>query len=259
MKYKLTIEYDGTRFSGWQVQGDSEIRTVQGEIEGALEVLVSSENKKLNLDCETKIITSVSGRTDAGVSARGQVVSLSLDPRLGIEPRRLREALEGITSRDVVVKDAEMVPDDFDARFSPHHKCYQYRMLLRDQGAGLYQNRVCRVGTRLDVKSMILASRYFVGQHDFSSFRASDCCATSTVRTILHCDLTREGELLVLTVLGTGFLKQMIRIMVGTLLEVGYGRMNYQQISEIISAKDRKLAGPTALPEGLCLEWVKYD
>jgi tRNA pseudouridine38-40 synthase len=261
MKYKLTIEYDGMAFSGWQAQvrGGEGIRTVQEELENALTVFVASENKKQNLDCETKIPVVSSGRTDAGVSARGQVVSLALDSKLRIEAGRLREALEGITSRDIVIKDVEIVEDDFDARFSPHHKCYQYRMLLRNSGVGLYKNRVCRVGTRLDVQSMILATKYFVGQHDFSSFRACDCNATSTIRTILRCELTREGELLVLTVLGTGFLKQMIRIMVGTLLEVGHGRINYQQIPEIISAKDRKLAGVTALPEGLTLEWVKYD
>lgn len=257
MKVKLTVEYQGDPFSGWQSQPGK--LTVQGELERAFRVYLESQAKKTGAVGETAVSITGSGRTDAGVHARGQVASFTWPEGFVFDAWSLLPAINGITIPELVVLSIEQAPDDFDARHTPHLKRYSYTLLLRDYFDGMYRGKGWRVGTRLDLAAMITAARLFVGQHDFSSFRAKDCTAKSTVRTVLLSEITRvsRDELLYI-VHGCGFLKQMIRILTGTLVRVGEGRLGVSDIPRIIEARDRALAGETAPAHGLTLDWVRY-
>ncbi len=262
MKVRLTLEYIGESFSGWQTQaGPSEIRTVQAELERAITVFLGSEAKKLGMVLENAgaFHLQASGRTDSGVHARGQVVSFSWPTDIPFDELRLRSALNGITGPEIYVHHAERVDDAFDARFTPHIKCYTYRMLLGRRRSCYDLGRAWSIGDeRLDLAAMIRAAKALRGKHDFSSFRAPDCTASTTERTLLASELVRlSHEELVYFVQGTGFLKQMIRIIVGTLVEIGRGKIA-TEMSELLDARNRSRVGPTAPPSGLTLEWVRY-
>ncbi len=261
MKIKIIIEYAGDSFAGWQKQPGQ--RTVQGELETALEVYLKAEIKRLELDFSlnkaTTIETTASGRTDSGVHAKGQVVSFRWPEEIDIDTRQFVFSLNGITDSKITILSAEIVSDDFDARRSPHVKCYTYTLLLKHRRSSLYEERAWCVDGELDIPAMIKAARCFVGDHDFSSFRAKDCVASTTIRSLLLSEISRLDKYhLVYTVHGKGFLKQMIRTMIGTLVEVGRGQRNPESIQELLLAKDRTLAGKTAPAQGLTLEWVKY-
>src|SRR5262249_41174768 len=151
-----------------------------------------------------------------------------------------------------------LTDESFDARFSPHLKCYSYRLLLRPGREGLLHNRAWAAGRGLNISEMIRAARYFCGKHDFQSFRATDCTASSTERTILVSEMSRTGEEeLVYVIHGSGFLKQMVRIIVGTLVEIGSEGRSAEEVPKILAARDRSLAGQTAPARGLTLEWVR--
>lgn len=258
MKVKLTLEYDGAEFSGWQYQPG--IATVQGELEKALRCYLQSLAKQQGAELSSVPRITGSGRTDAGVHARGQVASFAWPAGITFDGFRLVGALNGISPPGLCVLAAAEEGDLFDARRSAHTKCYSYQLLLRTAGDGLYRGRAWPVGKSLDIPQMIAAAAYFQGDHDFSSFRAADCDAQSTVRTVVLSQLTRGAEdSLVYTIQGKGFLKQMVRTIAGTLVEVGRGRLEAGQIPEIIAARDRNRAGPTAPACGLFLEWVKYS
>jgi len=257
MKIKLVLEYSGEGFSGWQRQQDQ--RTIQGEIESAIRIFIRSQRKILGL-AETEQFPDVtgSGRTDAGVHALGQVASFVWPEELPADCYRMYSALNGILPPEIVVKEITPQPDAFDARFSRHVKRYSYHLLLRSVGTGFYRERAWCVG-QLDIARMAEAARVLVGQHDFSSFRAIDCAATSTERTILVSEISRvSAEEVIYVAHGKGFLKQMIRIIVGTLTEIGAGRLTVADLQRILAAKDRSLAGPTAPARGLVLDWVRY-
>ncbi len=257
MKVKLTLEYSGEPFAGWQTQPG--LLTVQSDLERSLQVMFASWAKKQNVAWDKAVAITGSGRTDAGVHARGQVASFSWPEEFNFDPRLVLNSLNGISVPELIIRRVESADDGFDARFSPHAKCYQYRLLLRDQREGLEAGRVWGVGSRLDVRAMIEAAKLFGGQHDFSSFRASDCTAKSTERTILLSEITRvSDEEVVFTAHGKGFLKQMIRIMVGTLVDVGKGKLTIADVQRILDSRNRSLAGQTAPACGLTLEWVRY-
>lgn len=261
MKIQLVVEYPGHAFSGWQAQvNQPELRTVQGELERALQIFFLSEAKKNGVvfSSDERILVIGSGRTDAGVHALGQVASFAWPVQFAFDAERLRAALNGITMPELVIHQVQEQDDGFDARFAQHEKCYVYRLMLRDTRAGYFQGRVWCVYP-LKVAPMIEAARRFCGQHDFSSFRAKDCTASSTIRTLIISELTRvSNDELQYWVQGKGFLKQMIRIIVGTLVEVGRGKLSVDDISRIIAARDRGLAGPSAPACGLTLRWVRY-
>lgn len=257
MKVKLTLEYNGLAFCGFQTQDN--LLTVQGELERALTLYLGSISKRSSVEIPGRITVTGSGRTDAGVHAKGQVVSFHWPETLAFNAKRLVEALNGITTRALVIRHAQEATESFDARLSPHVKCYCYSLLLRNT-SGFYEGRCWPVGEQLDIRTMIAAAKHLVGQHDFSSFRARDCTAQSTVRTLLLSELFRSSrDRLQYTVYGKGFLKQMIRIIVGTLVEIGRGRMTIKDFEGLLLAGDRSRAGPTAPAKGLVLEWVKYD
>jgi tRNA pseudouridine38-40 synthase len=262
MNLRLVVEYDGSEFSGWQRQEN--VTSIQGELENALRVFLEGEYKKQGVKISSAeylsgILVNGSGRTDAGVHAMAQTANVVLEDDLELDVERVRSALNGITPSSIVVRSIDKAAAGFDARLSPHIKCYCYRFCLRREFIGLLGRSAWCVGKDLDIASMIYAAREFSGKHDFSSFRASDCTARSTYRTILSSEIVRcDSGLLEFRIIGKGFLKQMVRIMAGTLLDVGRGQRSVANVRELLILGDRGKAGMTAPPHALTLEWMTY-
>jgi len=241
---KITLEYDGTRFYGWQVQPAR--RTVQAEVERALRVLLRQT-----------VRVRVAGRTDAGVHALAQVCSVRTDVDLPTE--RILRGLNGILPRDVAVHAVEEVPAGFDPRFSAVGKRYRYRILNRRGRPVLQRHRCWHLWDPLDGPRMQDALQRLTGTHDFSAFRAADCPNKQPVKTLQTAALDLDKEpYLEMTLVADGFLKQMARIIVGTVVEVGTGRRSAEEMTDILRSKDRRRAGRTAPPQGLFLVEVMY-
>lgn len=253
---RLVVEYNGRNFSGWQVQPG--VRTVQGELHRALETVL---HVKLPLPVS-------SGRTDAGVSARRQVVCVR--PPLGESEfcmtgrsfsdlaYRILVGVGSILKSDLAVLRVDEVGDEFHPIGDVVQKQYSYTAWNHPSPPALQFGFCSHVTARVDLEKMRQAASVLVGRHDFSSFRATRCSAKSPVREVFGIDIEQEGESLVLRFRGKGFLKQMVRNMVGTLFEIGRGAMGERTMEEILHGKDRSLAGPTAEPWGLMLDWVEY-
>jgi tRNA pseudouridine38-40 synthase len=258
MKIRMLLEYDGAGFSGWQFQPG--LRTIQGELEKALLGYQKALVKRAGMAAdEWSLSLTGSGRTDAGVHARGQVASFFWPDELGVELSRMRAALNGILPRDIAVLELSPEALSFDARRSHHRKCYSYALAPGKRKSPLERGR-CWHLPELNIPAMIEGAAYFRGTHDFSSFRDSDCCSSSTVRTVLSSEVSRSGtQLLTYSIVGWGFLKQMVRIIVGSLVQVGQERLSPEEIPKILKARNRRLAGPTAPAHGLVLEWVEYE
>ncbi len=246
MRYKLTIEYDGTSLLGWQRQLDGP--SVQQYLE---EILA-----KLN-GFHREIVSA--GRTDAGVHALGQVAHIDLEREM--EPWKIREAFNGnlqAAEVPVSVLDVEAVDDNFNARFSAKKRAYIYRILNRRAPSPLLRNRVWWVPRPLDIELMRQGAKYLLGHHDFSSFRAAACQAKSPVKTLDKLDISRQGEEVIFNVEARSFLHHQVRNFVGTLKLVGEGRLTPEDVKHILEAKDRSAAGPTAPASGLYLAKVEY-
>lgn len=241
---KLTIEYDGTDFVGWQRQPNG--RSVQEVLEAALASLL-----------EEPVAITGSGRTDSGVHANGQVASLRTQRDLPLIA--FRRGLNGILPPDVAIVAAEEAPEGFDARRSASGKRYVYRISNRRERSPLRRRTHWEVFPALDVEAMRRAAALLVGRHDFSAFRASNCHARTTVRKIRRLEVVRlqEDELLIVAE-ATAFLKQMVRTIVGTLVEVGLGKREPHSIAAVLESRDRRQAGRTAPPQGLALDEVFY-
>lgn len=242
-RIKLTIEYDGAAFSGYQVQPGK--RTIQGELESALRSVFNSD-----------VATFASGRTDAGVHALGAVVHF--DPPKEISPFRLMGGLNAFLPDDVKVVACEEVGEDFDARFDPKRKMYGYRFYLSRCELPLLRGRALRVNENIDVERMREAAKVFVGEHDFKSFVARKSGKTNFVRTIYSADIVAVERGYMLVISGNGFLYNMVRIIMGTLLAVGQHRLAKEDVERIMESKDRRLAGKTAPACGLYLLSVEY-
>lgn len=240
---KLTIEYDGTNFSGWQVQKDK--RTIEQEIEMALAKILKEE---------VKIIGS--GRTDAGVHAMGQVANFNTDK--SIKPEELLYALNTLLPFDVVVTNVEEVHNEFNARITAKAKHYRYVINNAKFPSALNANREYHFKYFLDVESMQLAANDLKGKHDFKAFMAAGSTVKDTIREIYDINVTRLGSRVVIDVIGNGFLYNMVRIIVGTLLDVGSGRSDICVVKNMIETGDRNLGGRTVGPEGLYLVEVRY-
>lgn len=236
--------------SGWQFQKNSQ--TVQAKIENAIRVFLS---KSLDSDFEVRL--HASGRTDSGVRARMQVAHFDLPLNLQVDPNRFVFSVNSILKELISIYSLEEVSFDFDARRTPHLKTYRYHFLVSEFDKNSHKNTSFWISS-VDIKSMINASKYLQGKHDFSAFRASDCSAKTSTRIIKSIEFDREGDLLILSVVGNGFLKQMIRIIAGTLLEVGQGKKTAEEVEEILKSRDRLKAGPTAPAKGLELYKVEY-
>lgn len=239
------MAYDGTHFSGYQVQ--PERRTVQGVVEQAL--------RKLHKGMEVKIVAS--GRTDSGVHARGQVIHFSSD--LPIPVDRWPKALNAMLPDDVRICRAEQVADSFHARYDAHRKEYRYRLLTRQEPDIFRRFYTLHVQTPLDTERMQAAGRLLVGTHNFSSFCAADTAVKSKTRTIYRLDIAVHGDETEIRVIGNGFLYQMVRIIVGTLLDVGNCTFPPEQVAVILAAVDRQMASRTAPACGLTLWNVQYN
>lgn len=279
-RYRLTIAYDGTDFSGWQRQAPGqnpdeaggeeapdEPRTVQGVVQSVARRVVREP-----------VVLKGASRTDAGVHARGQVAAFTCSdegwPRdRGVD--RLARALNGKLPPDVCIVGVEDVtrPEGvpaFDPVGEARAKAYSYTIHAMGMGEGslgvrpVFDRRfVTLVWERLDLEAMARAAERFVGEHDFAAFAAAGHGRLTTVRTILSCGVTDEGERdggrrVRLDVVGTGFLYNMVRIMAGTIVEAGAGRLRPEAIDDVLRSGDRRNAGPTLGPEGLCLEWIRY-
>ena len=273
MKILLTLEYNGAAFSGWQKQEN--MLTVQGELERAVNLYFNALAKKsrlLHIDNSSDdgssdvtvpyISIQGSGRTDAGVHAEGQCADFAVPDGVNFELKRIAVALNGIVDKNIVVHQASVVDDNFNSRLTPHSKCYSYKFLLQRERPVLDKGFGWNVGNKLNIKAMLEAAKLFNGSHDFRAFRASDCNSTTTVRWIEKSELVRIDEtVLQYFVVGRGFLKQMVRIIAGTLVDVGRGKISVQQVGKLLEnggELERKHAGETAPAGGLCLEWVRY-
>lgn len=246
VRYKAAIAYDGTNFSGFQRQPNG--RTVEEELEKTLTKMADGQ----------VIPVFGSGRTDAGVHALGQVIHFDYPQERPLE--RMRYALDTQTPEDIAVKKVEIVPESFHARYQVHEKTYEFHVDIGKPRSPFRRHYASYYPYPLELDKIRQALPDLLGTHDFTSFCASGSSADSKVRTIYQADMQVNEALdeLVFIFRGDGFLYKMIRIMVGTLLKIGNGRLAPDSIPAIIEAKDRNLAGPTAHPEGLYLAEVKY-
>lgn len=240
---KLTVEYDGTNYHGWQIQANGE--SIQAVLERAVSTFCGSFTR-----------VSGSGRTDAGVHALGQVASFATDKAL--TAYRIRRALNALTPDDVNVKDVEIVADSFDARRDARSRMYEYHILNRPTRSPFFLRRAWHLHRPLNIEAMRAAIPCLLGEHDFSSFRAAGCDAAHAIRCIFRTELEPRGELLVYSVEATAFLRHMVRNIVGTLVEVGQGSRTVESFHQLLERRDRSSAGETAPAHGLYLVEVKY-
>lgn len=241
--YRAVVEYDGTNFCGLQFQ--PELRTIAGELERVLSMLFAEPVK-----------ISAAGRTDAGVHASGQVISFTSER---VFPHgRLALALNGHLARDVSVRHAAIVPDGFSARFDAVARTYEYRIINRPMPSALERRFAHHVHRAFDVDLARGAAHSLIGEHDFVAFCSVLPERGGTIRQIHAVDVERSGDRVLLRISGSGFLHRMVRITVGTLVEIATGRRDPNDIPDIIASKDRKRAGYTAPAEGLCLVGVRY-
>ncbi|MGE0549420.1 MAG: tRNA pseudouridine(38-40) synthase TruA [Kofleriaceae bacterium] len=242
---RLVVEYDGSALCGWQRQANAP--TVQQHLEEAASKL---------FDHEIKILGA--SRTDAGVHARGQVACLRTEKQIPLHG--IRRGLNSLLPETIAIRSAEDVPDEFHPRFSATGKHYRYTLFTRADRSPRWRDRAWHHPDPLEVEAMRSAASALVGEHDFSAFRAAGCTARTTTRYIERIELTPgEPDILLVDVHGNAFLRNMVRIIVGTLTEVGTGSRSAGQLAEILASKDRTQAGITAPPQGLELMHVRYD
>ena len=249
MNYKLLLQYDGTDFHGWQIQAN--LRTVQGELTRVLSLLEGRE-----------VTVHGSGRTDAGVHAEGQVASVHLQRE--ITPDKLRNAINSNLETDVRVLSVDIVPDDFHARYSATGKTYCYRVVKGTVTSPFWHRYAVREARELDVEAMRLCGKLFVGEHDWTAFSSAQSDAESRVRSVIQLDVSEYADsrgrcdLVEFTISADGFLRYMVRSIVGTLLAVGRNEIDAATVERAIKEGDRALVGPTAPAQGLTLVRVKY-
>ena len=241
---KLVIEYDGKDFNGWQKQPTK--LNIQGEIERAIKD-ITGEDVELN----------ASGRTDAGVHALGQVANFKTNSNIPVE--KFPIALNTKLKRSVRILEAEEVKENFHSRYNCKRKTYRYVINNSENGTAIYRNLEYNFSQKLDVKKMREAAKYFIGEHDFKGFKASGTSSKSSVRTIYNAEVRKENEKVIIELTGNGFLYNMVRIISGTLIEVGIGKILPKEITEIIKSGERERAGKTLPPQGLYLVKVEYE
>ena len=243
-RYKLTIEYDGSPFSGWQIQDTA--LTVQGALETAVKAI-----------CGEDVRVHGAGRTDAGVHALGQVAHC--DVAKHFVPGRFRDGLNAhLRPHPIAVLAADIVPDTFEARFSALKRHYLYRIVNTRANLALEIGRVWRVPRRLDADAMHRAAQRLIGKHDFTTFRDSECQAKSPDKTLDQLDVSRQGDAIDILTSARSFLHSQVRSMVGSLVWVGEGRWSADDLAAALAARNRAACGPVAPPEGLYLVRVDY-
>ena len=242
--FKITIEYDGSAYHGWQRQAED--RTIQGEIEKALMTMTGD-----------RITVIGSGRTDAGVHALNQTANFRCATSL--TPEVFLKGLNSLLPEDIVITSCKVVPEKFHARYDVKSKVYHYRILNRWLPVAISRQYAWHIRKKLDVSAMQEALRWIIGSHDFKAFEGSGSPRASSVRSIINADIVKtDDDYLVLKIEGDGFLKFMVRNIVGTLVDVGLDKITSDDFKRILVSKDRNLAGITAPPHGLFLIEVKY-
>jgi tRNA pseudouridine38-40 synthase len=242
--FKITIEYDGTSYHGWQRQKNE--RTIQEEIEKALFTMTGK-----------KIALTASGRTDAGVHALGQVANFNCDTDLSSQA--FQNGLNSLTRDDIVIISCNIVDENFHSRFDAKSKTYNYRILNRDLPVAINRQYAWFIKKKLDLDAMRLAVRHIIGTHDFKTFEGTGSPRSHTTRCVFKAKILEKGNgLIVIEIKADGFLRFMVRNIVGTLVDVGLGKITSDDFKEILLSKDRSMAGATAPPQGLFLMKVKY-
>jgi tRNA pseudouridine38-40 synthase len=243
-RYKLTLEYDGAPFAGWQIQADQ--RTVQGVLTAAIEALTGE-----------KSLVQGAGRTDAGVHARGQVAHVDVARNWDVDT--VRDALNAhLRPHPIAIFSAERVSDNFNARTSAIKRHYVYRIINRRPDLALEAGHAWRVPRPLDTDAMHVAAQRLVGKHDFTTFRSTECQAKSPVKTLDVLSVERNGQEITVTAVARSFLHSQVRSMVGSLEAVGEGKWSADDLARALAARDRTACGPVAPPDGLYLMRVDY-
>jgi len=244
MRIALGLEYDGSAYKGWQSQPD------QPNVQDALQAALSSIAGE-----SISVVTA--GRTDTGVHALEQVVHFDTSVE-----RPLSAWVRGVNAflpPDIAILWSHAVPDEFHARFSAHARSYQYVLINRPTRSAVHHGKVGWFHDPLDVASMQQAAQYLVGEHDFSAFRASECQAKSPVKTLTRLDISQQGETILFDLTANAFLHHMVRNIVGCLVYIGKGKHPPSWMAEVLAGRDRKLAAPTFMPDGLYLRRIGYD
>ncbi len=240
---KLIIEYDGKKFGGWQKQPTK--LNIQGEIEQAIKEITGEE-----------VELTASGRTDSGVHSLGQVANFKTNSSIEVE--KIAYAINSKLKKSIVIKSVEEVEENFHARYNCKGKKYKYVINNSVQGTAIYRELECHIPQKLNVEKMKEAIKHFEGEHDFKGFRASGTSSKSSVRTIYKAEVKQDGERIIIELTGNGFMYNMVRIIAGTIVDVGLGKIEPNEISEIIESKDRARAGKTLPAHGLYLVEVYY-
>ena len=241
--YKLLICYDGSRYSGWERKKDRD--TIQGKLENVLARL-----------CGEPVVVNGAGRTDAGVHAKGMVANVVMD--VTMEPHEIRDYMNRYLPDDIAVEEVREASDRFHARYKAVGKLYCYTCYDGPSKPVFNRKYVTQLSYHPDLDQMRQSASYLEGTHDFKSFCGNSHMKKSTVRTVDKIEIIRKGSYIYLYFHGNGFLQNMVRILTGTLLETGRGKIRPEQMTEILEACDRQKAGPTAPPSGLCLVKVDY-
>ena len=243
-KYRITIEYDGTDFVGWQKQENGP--SIQSSVEDAIKKITS----------ETVNVFGA-GRTDSGVHAKGQVAHFEISKELAID--NIRDGInQCLRPLPIAILNAEKVVDDFHARFSAKQRIYQYSIINRRPPLTFQRQLAWVIYKKLDIEKIKEAAPFFESKHDFNAFRSIDCQSSSSIKTIDHCSVTNDQESITIQVAAKSFLHSQVRIMTGTLVNVGEGKIQPSDIKQIIEIKDRDKAGVTAPAHGLYLKEVIY-
>lgn len=264
--YRLIISYDGTRYFGWEHQPGTDM-TIQGKIENVLARMLAKDDGSLAPAAEAaKMAASAdglyipevlcAGRTDAGVHAENMVASVRLDTEL--RPEEIRAYMNRYLPDDICIKEVSIAGDRFHARYNACGKTYRYRCYIGSCKPVFDRKYVYTLERRPDVDRMRRAAQLLIGEHDFRSFCSNPKMKKSTVRLVDRIDIEQEGDYLTLTYHGTGFLQYMVRILTGTLLEVGFGKREPESMTALLEARDRRLAGETAPAQGLTMVRVDY-
>jgi tRNA pseudouridine38-40 synthase len=240
---KLVIEYDGTAYCGWQLQPNG--ITIQQVIEEGLEKMLGQA-----------VRLHSSGRTDAGVHALGMVAAFKTVKELPLQA--YTDGLNCLLPPDIAIREATEVPLSFNPRADAIGKHYRYTIYNAKRRSPLMRLTSWHLKGALDVEQMRQAATHFVGEHDFAAFRASNCVAKTTVRRIFQLSIAKEGNSVIIDVHGSGFLKNMVRVIAGTLVAVGQGKLDAETIPDLLKGGDRAASGITAPPQGLCLMEVFY-
>ena len=240
---KLVIEYDGKKFGGWQKQPTK--LNIQGEIEEAIKEITGEQ-----------VELTASGRTDAGVHSLGQVANFKTNSKIDIQ--KFAFAINSKLKKSIVIKSAEEVEENFHARYNCKGKKYRYIINNSEQGTAIYRDLECHIPQKLNVDDMKSAIKYFEGEHDFKGFRASGTSSKSSVRIIYKAEVLQNEDKIIIELTGNGFMYNMVRIISGTIVDVGLGKIKPEEIPEIIKSKQREKAGKTVPAQGLYLVEVKY-